>query len=75
MDLEGIILREISQTEKENTIGSHWYVESKDEAKWKQTHRLKKENLSFLELPDIQKSRKEEEYVYMHIRTSQAAQW
>ena len=33
MDLEGIILREISQIEKENTIGSHWYVESKDEAK------------------------------------------
>ena len=33
MDLEGIILREISQTEKENTIASHWYVESKDKAK------------------------------------------
>ena len=33
MNLEGIILREISQTEKANTIGSHLYVESKDKAK------------------------------------------
>ena len=33
IDLEGTILREISQTEKENTIGSHLYVESKDKAK------------------------------------------
>ena len=33
MNLEGIILREISQTEKVNTIGSHLYVESKDKAK------------------------------------------
>ena len=45
MDLEGIMLSEISQTEKENSIGSLVYVESKkqNKTKLKQTHRYREQ--------------------------------
>ena len=34
MDLEGIIVSEISQTEEDKYIQFHLYVESKEENKW-----------------------------------------
>ena len=43
MDLEGIMLNEISQTEKTKTIRFHLHVESKEQNKWteqKQTYGL-----------------------------------
>ena len=40
VDLEGIMLSEISQTEKDKYIQVHFYVESKNRNKWqKQAHK------------------------------------
>lgn len=35
MDLEGVVLREISQSEKDNCLGLHSHTESKAQHTWK----------------------------------------